>query len=204
MNIKKHIILAKELFYDLFEETGGQGYRYNHSLVCLDIAKKVRRKIKTKGIDWEIVYLGCLFHDIGKSIKSQNKIAVDKNHNDLSIEELQNSFGKLLPPEKIKILKQIIFEHSIENPKLVESLIVRDCDMASKFGVSEIWRLFNFSGQTKRNAFDTIKDYYGYVVPKREKMLKKFYFLEIKEIALKRLKEEKTMVKKFQNQFCLE
>lgn len=136
----KQILKTREFVKNAFIENPHYSFNhwsvmYNHSVLVFEFAEKLLSEIKA---DREIVLIGALLHDIGKTYNADPE-TLHKKHEDLNL-EVANDFIESLDLDKISKdkIKEII---SFKNGSLEEK-IIKDADALAFFHDKILYSLF--------------------------------------------------------------
>jgi putative nucleotidyltransferase with HDIG domain len=156
----------QSLFSETYESAGGQAFRYFHSVNVANIAAFLSEKIGISPEDKEIVVIAAIFHDVAKFLRKQEGGFLDASHayekqNNLESHEQQSAemvmefLSGQVSEEKIKKIFMTIINHS--NPSTLLEMILHDADELSEMGSMNVWKMFTYSANKKRDLENTLK-----------------------------------------------
>lgn len=185
------------LFSNVYEDGGGYGFRYQHSIRVMRYCQKIATLPRFKGekIDLNALLIGGLFHDIGKIV------AVDKSghliygnyggisHNQAGAEIAKKYLKKFTSNNKLIDLVCLIIseQDSKRETTTIESKIVKDADRLDHYGVLHLWCSITHANYHRKNI-EGLKEFWEGKegLSKYISSLSKFYFPEIRLAAEKR------------------
>lgn len=193
---------VQKAFSNYTELGGGRNYRYHHSLNVMKICYKMLEEMNPE-VDREIVLGGALLHDIGRT-EDINKGFLDpfeskEGHAERGESRVEEFAGDFFNVKELKILEKIVGNHDSE-PKTLEGKIVQDADMLDVYGVSNLWRMFNYAFEKEKPLRSQKEYFFAQAVPGMRENLDNFNFDFIRNVAEKRLEKH---VKAFK-QICRE
>lgn len=131
------------------------GYVYNHCRRVAEISLKLRKLLYP---DYDkkddVLYVGALFHDIGKGIEPHSKIG------GLIIESM---IGHLCSKEEMEEIIKIVSLHNVrssdDDSKFVK--IVQDADLIDHFGTHNVWMAYVGNALQHKKLEDALEYYEG-------------------------------------------
>jgi len=120
-----------------------KGYTFHHGLRTAGIALRLRGQVsQTMEVSEKLLFLGGLFHDVGKGREPHNHSGADA---------VVGLLGEELTGEEIEAVGRIIREHNQQ--------IVQDADLLDHFGAHGVWLCLHYSANRDRTDAQTLKYY---------------------------------------------
>lgn len=196
----------REEFSGYTELTGGKNYRFHHLETTHKMVKKLSQKLEPEP-DMKVLEIAALFHDIGraKDIENgeMNPIADHEGHDERGAEIVENYISDLVSENELDKIQKIIRNHH-SSAETVEGKILQDCDSISNFGVSNLWRQFNYATNNEISLYESLDYFWNTAVKEFEEQIEELYFEESREIARKRLKKQKEAVNQIEKEMSTE
>ena len=159
----KEIAIIETLFGKSYEDAGGAGYRYYHSMRVAKTCESLAQYEQVENP--RLLVLAGLFHDIGKSERIEQNGFLDGrqeadvlkgNHEDYTLvrELLQRYLADLQPDQDLDIVASYIAKNDTK-----ESKLLKDADNLDEVGLVNVWKMFTYGGLKKISIKDTL-DYY--------------------------------------------
>lgn len=186
--------ILKSLFENTYEQAGGRGHRFFHSLRVAGICLELQQKLLGKSRNEKFLVLAALFHDIGKAPRVEaggrldGRLKADMfygRHNIIQVVYplLYHHLSSKYPPKKLALVSAYISGNGS-----LESQLLQDADNLDEMGLVNIWKMFTYSGLNKVSIIDTVDYYFKEDRPRLiEKIRSEMYFPETKTMGLKRL-----------------
>jgi len=131
-----------------------KGYTFHHGLRTAGIALRLRGQVsQTMEVSEKLLFLGGLFHDVGKGREPHNHSGADA---------VVGLLGEELTGEEIEAVGRIIREHNQRKNSRrcwVASKIVQDADLLDHFGAHGVWLCLHYSANRDRTDAQTLKYY---------------------------------------------
>ena len=199
---KDEVEILKSLFGDSYEQAGGQGHRFFHSIRvarnCLELQEKLLEKISHKNI----LVVAALFHDIGKVSRVESEGYLDGSQEADVLKGKHDSFQTVLPllrqyiGEKYSIKELELMSNYISGNDSKESQLLQDADNLDEVGLVNVWKMFTYGGLNKVSIEDTIE---YYLEEDRDRLIKKIKgrmnFPETEKISMERLHKVDVFIK---------
>ena len=190
------------LFKNVYEDGGGYGFRYQHSLRVMRYCQKIASypRFQNHNINLNALLIGGLFHDIGKIIAVDEKGHLiygnygGISHDQAGAEIAPKYLKKYISDKKLIDLICLIISEQ-ENKKettTIESQIVKDADRLDHYGVLHLWCSVTYANYHQKNI-EGLKEFWEGEegLSLCQKCLSEFFFSEVKAIAEKRLQHLK-------------
>src|SRR3989344_2120167 len=163
------------------EETGGHNYRLYHQLRVAETGYRICQSEEVKEANEKIVVIGGLFHDIGriailkenntKTLKyEQLELDKQKGHEEASKIVLTELLAEELSLPEIEEVCLAIHKPEDHFDRTSENKILFDADFLDELGALNLFRMFTYSGITKRSLKDTL--YYWFDTDRDLKLAK--------------------------------
>lgn len=113
-----------------------EGFIFYHGIRVGKIAKRIYDDVVEvkKQEEMDILYCGCLFHDIGKGIEP---------HNETGAQITSYYLRDLCNPSDLEVISNIVYEHNLRGEKYngISTLgkIAQDADILDHMGAMDIW-----------------------------------------------------------------
>lgn len=132
------------------------GYIYNHGLRVANLSGELMSLITgNPGLFDPLLYIGALFHDIGKGLVPHNEVGAGITRDLLSVH---------CTPEEIEGVCDTVRFHCIRKHGLDLTdgqMAVQDADMIDHFGTQEVWLNFLYNAYRNRGQRDVIDFWRG-------------------------------------------
>ena len=155
MDVSKIEELAYYKMKDRKTKGREQGFIYYHGKRVGNIAKRIYDEVvevkKQEEID--LLYCGCLFHDICKGIEP---------HNETGAEITSYYLRDLCSPSEIEIISRVVYEHNLRGEYSgISTLgkIAQDADILDHMGAMDIWIAIQWHGNFNESV-DVSLDFY--------------------------------------------
>lgn len=162
-SLTSEITIVEQLFGKSYEDAGGAGHRYYHSV---RVAHNCENLSLYEHIENpRLLVLAGLFHDIGKSQRIEQNGFLDGrqeadvtkgNHEDYALVRslLEQHLANLHSAQDLDIIASYI-----SNNDSKESKLLKDADNLDEVGLVNVWKMFTYGGLKKVSIKDTV-DYY--------------------------------------------
>ncbi len=206
---KKYIENIRVLFIDTYESAGGQGFRFFHSVNVANISAFIAEKHGAKEEDKRVAVIAAIFHDVAKYTRKQDGGFLDASHNyekenNLESHEQQSArmvkdflIGDISEAEILSI-QNTISNHG--NPKTLPEKILYDSDELSEMGSMNIWKMYTYSANKKRNVSATLQYWFETDKDRHMEKAKSLFLIESREEAKIRIEEVDSEMKKLKEQ----
>lgn len=128
------------------------GFAYYHGERVANLALALRKKLfPADDSKDELIYVGGLFHDLGKGINP---------HNQTGAVLVQEVLKDCCTPEECKEIAQIIHSHNQRKKSAdfsMAELVVQDADLLDHFGTIEIWLKILYSAHYDEAMEDAVQ-----------------------------------------------
>lgn len=120
-----------------------EGFIYYHGKRVGKLALKIYDEVVVdkEQREKELLYCGCLFHDIGKGIEP---------HNETGAEIAKYYLKDMYSPPDLETISQVIYEHNLRGEKYkgISTLgkIAQDADILDHMGAMDIWIAIQWHG----------------------------------------------------------
>jgi putative nucleotidyltransferase with HDIG domain len=196
----------KEEFSGYTELTGGKNYRFHHLETTHEMVRKLSKMLDVE-LDMKVLEIAALFHDIGRAEDIEdgemNPIADHEGHDERGAEIVEDHISDLVSENELDKIRKIIRNHH-SSAETVEDKILQDCDSISNFGVSNLWRQFNYATNNEISLYESLDYFWNTAVKEFEEQIEELYFKESKEIAKERLEKHKQAVKQIEEEMNAE
>ena len=205
---KNYLEGVKKLFANTYESAGGQEFRFFHSANVANIAAFIAEKSGATGEDKDVAIIAAIFHDVAKYLRTQEGGFLDAGHayekeNNLESHEqhssrLAKNFLSDLSEKKIRLIQDTIANHS--NPTALTEKILHDADELSEMGSMNIWKMFTYSANKKRDVVNTIKYWFETDRNRHLEKVSNLFLDESKKEAKRRIKMVDSVLKDLEDQ----
>lgn len=158
MDIQKLEKLAYEVMKDRKIPGREKGFIYYHGKRTANIALNIYKELveKENKEEMALLYLGCLFHDLGKGIEPHNETG----------RELVNYYLRDICNDKQReIVSRIVYEHNLRGEKYQGNSflgkIAQDADILDHMGTMDIWIAFQWHANFDETVEDSLKFFLG-------------------------------------------
>lgn len=133
-----------------------EGFIFYHGKRVGEIAKKIYNEVVyvKEQEEMDILYCGCLFHDIGKGMEP---------HNETGAEITRFYLRDLCTLSDLEVISNIVYEHNLRGEKYnsVSTLgkIAQDADILDHMGAMDIWIAIQWHGNFNEGV-DISLDFY--------------------------------------------
>ncbi len=131
-----------------------KGYTFHHGLRTGSLAIRLREQIsKMMEVSEKLLFLGGLFHDVGKGREPHNHSGADA---------VARLLAEELTGEEIEAVGRIVREHNQRKNNRrcwLASKIVQDADLLDHFGAHGVWLCLHYSASRDRTDAQTLKYY---------------------------------------------
>lgn len=188
---KLHKIIH-ELYKDFTETGGGKGYRYFHSMLTADYAKKIVMTEQLE-VDEDSLIIACLFHDIRKLEAIDENGILDYDHtcciedDNITFEHIAKHIRRIVSKETIRKAVEIIRNKDTKNASL-ESKILHDADDLCNAGVLSTWRTIAYAIIMDRGVHDTVTFWDDVMLKQEIDLADSLFFKSSQRTARKRTK----------------
>ena len=86
----------------------------------------------------------------------------------------------------------------------MKARFLQDCDKISNFGVSNLWRQFNYATNNELSMYESLEYFWDTAVEEFEEQIQNLHFEKSKDIAGKRLEKHKEAVSQIQREMDAE
>ena len=158
MNIKEIEAFAFEKMKNRKVLGREKGFIFYHGQRVGKIARKIYEQVVDSPVELEkdLLYIGGLFHDIGKGIEPHNETGA------VLVKELLTDHCH---EEQLQIISDIVREHNQRGEKYqgnsLLGKIIQDADILDHLGTMDIWIAFMYHAQFEESAHNSLEFYTG-------------------------------------------
>lgn len=186
----------KNEFSGYTELTGGKNYRYHHLVTTHEMVLKLSESVGAD-VDETVLEIAALYHDIGRAQDIEDKemdpIANHEGHAQKGAEIVEDYVSEFVESNQLEKIKAIIGNHH-SKAQSMEGKILQDCDKLSNFGVSNLWRQFNYATNNEVSLYESIEYFWNTAVEEFEDQIDNLNFKKSKGIARERLEKQKEAI----------
>ncbi|QNO15110.1 HD domain-containing protein [Alkalicella caledoniensis] len=152
----------EDIAFDLMKERKvlgrEKGFIFYHGRRVGKIAQKIYDKIVQEPVQLEknLLYVGGIFHDIGKGIEP---------HNETGAVLVKEILKKTCDEGELQTISDIIREHNLRGSKYegisLFGKIIQDADIIDHMGSMDIWIAFMYHAQYEESAHNSIEFFSG-------------------------------------------
>lgn len=164
---QKYIEIMSQYCDGYDEETGGHNYRLYHQLRAAYAGYRICKSNEFPEANEKIVVIGGLFHDVGRIavLKENNTTTLkfdraeldkQKGHENVSKKVLTELLKDELTEEEINLVCKAIDKPESHEDRTLENKILYDADYLDELGSLNLFRMFTYSGISKRSLVDTV------------------------------------------------
>jgi len=196
----------KNEFSGYTELSGGKNYRFHHLETTRKMVLKLVEDLEVN-VDEKVLEVAALYHDIGRAEDIEdgemNPIEDHEGHAERGAESVDEFVTEFVDDKQLGKIKNIIRNHHSE-PETVEGKILQDCDTVSNFGVSNLWRQFNYATNNEASLYESLDYFWNTAVEEFENQIEDLYFEKSKEVARDRLENHKEAVERIEREMNAE
>jgi uncharacterized protein len=158
MDIKQIEELAFNIMKDRKIPGREKGFIYYHGKRTANIALNIYNQLIEKGSkeEMDLLYCGCLFHDVGKGIEP---------HNETGKELVNYYLQDICNVEQREKISRIVYEHNLRGEKYGGNSflgkIAQDADILDHMGTMDIWIAFQWHAAFDERVEDSLKFFLG-------------------------------------------
>lgn len=187
--------IVEDEFSNYEEIAGGSEYRHHHSVAVLENVRKLAEKIDVDTeIDQDLIEVAALVHDIGRAEDIEDGVMDPfdnhETHAERGVRKLPEMLGEMFSDSEIEDIQRLVENHHDDFEDEAGKLL-QDADSLCHVGVNDLWRAFNYSFHRDRDIIETADYILKELIPIRKDELEDFYFQETREVARKRIQEQR-------------
>ncbi len=159
--LKMDLIQIEQLAYSKMKDrkTLGRekGFIYYHGRRVAKIAVNIYENVADNKTSEEknLLYCGCLFHDIGKGIEPHNETGA------LITREYLKEF---LTPNQLDTVSEVVYQHNRRGHEYINGIlgkIAQDADILDHMGSMDIWIAFMYHANFEESVDESLKFFDG-------------------------------------------
>jgi putative nucleotidyltransferase with HDIG domain len=192
----------KEEFSGYYEVAGGRDYRYAHLETVRKMALNLLENIDV-GVDEKVLEISALYHDIGRKEDIEDgemdPFENPEGHAERGAELVGDYVSSFVSENQFGKIKEVIRNHHSE-AETAEGKILKDANKLSNFGVSDLWRQFQYASIDGSTLRENIDYFWESAVEEYEDLINELHFEHSREVARKRLEKHKKTFKQIEKE----